>query len=121
MFIIDDILLSPVKGFMWIVRELHDAAERQMETEAEELTNRLSTLYMELETGQITPEEFDAREREVLDRLAQLEGDQDGEHADSLEPDDDDEEDDDDDSQDDEQTDDQPEDAADIDPQEPSS
>lgn len=74
MFIIDDILLSPVKGFLWIVRELHDAAQRELEAEADRLTAQLRTLHTRLELGDITEEEFDEREAEILDRLDQLAG-----------------------------------------------
>lgn len=73
MFVIDSILLSPVKGFMWLVRELHNAAQQEIEGETQRLTHRLSTLYMMLETEQITAEQFEAQEREILERLAALE------------------------------------------------
>lgn len=73
MFILDDILLSPAKGFLWIVRELQKAAEAESANEADELTARLSTLYMQLETGQLSQEAFDAQEREILDRLDAIE------------------------------------------------
>lgn len=72
MLIIDDILLSPIKGFMWIMRELHKAAEQELENEAERLTSSLSDLYMMLETGILTEEEFAQRETEILDRLDTL-------------------------------------------------
>ena len=69
MLIIDDILLSPVKGFMWIMRELHNAVEQELEDESARLTTSLSDLYMMLETGMISEEEFAAQEKEILDRL----------------------------------------------------
>lgn len=74
MFIIDDILLSPMKGFLWIVEELRNAAEAEQEHEADNLTAKLSTLYMMLETGQMSAEEFDAQEAAILSRLDQLKG-----------------------------------------------
>lgn len=99
MFIIDNILLSPVKGFMWIVRELHNAAQQEIKGEADQLTHRLSTLYMMLETGQISQAEFDAQEQEILARLDAIE-------ADEQNPDDDNDTDDDDDTESDDETDD---------------
>ena len=74
MFIIDNILMAPAKGFLWIVRELQAAAEAEAENEADALTARLSTLYMQLETGAITQEEFDTLETQVFDRLDELKG-----------------------------------------------
>lgn len=98
MFVVDDILLSPFKGFMWILREVQKAAGAELENEADSLTQRLSTLYMQLETGQITPAEFDDAERAILDRLEQLEGQT---ASDEEEDDDEDDEDESDDSEDD--------------------
>jgi hypothetical protein len=69
MFLIDDILLSPVRGLFWIFKEIRDAAEEEQANEAEAITTRLSELYMMLETDQITEAEFDAKEKELLDRL----------------------------------------------------
>ena len=72
MFLIDDLLLSPVKGVLWVFREIHDAAEKELAGESEAITGALSELYMKLETGQITEMQFDAREKVLLDRLDRL-------------------------------------------------
>jgi hypothetical protein len=69
MFIVDDILLFPVRSILWIFRWMHNAALEEIENEAVSITNELSELYMMLETGKITESEFDAREKELLDRL----------------------------------------------------
>ena len=74
MIFVDDILFSPVKGFFWIMRELQKAVQNEQENEVDRLTARLSELYMLLETGKLTQDEFDVAEREVLDRLDELEG-----------------------------------------------
>jgi len=72
MLIIDDILLFPIKSILWIFREIHNAAQQELVTEAETITAELSELYMMLETGRITEAEFDAREKELLDRLDEI-------------------------------------------------
>ena len=72
MFLIDDLLLSPVKGVLWVFREIHDAAEKELAGESEAITGALSELYMKLETGQITEAQFDAQEKVLLDRLDRL-------------------------------------------------
>ncbi len=92
MFIIDNILLAPAKGFLWIVRELQAAAEAEAENEADALTARLSTLYMQMETGAITQDEFDALETQILDRLDELKGQTDDATDDTDDTDDDDDE-----------------------------
>jgi hypothetical protein len=72
MVIIDDILFFPVKSILWIFREMYNAAREELGNEAESITNELSDLYMMLETGKITESEFDAREKELLDRLDEI-------------------------------------------------
>jgi len=72
MLILDDLLLSPFRGGIWILKQIHDAAQEELANEAEAATTELSELYMRLETGQITEAEFNAREKELLDRLETL-------------------------------------------------
>ena len=69
MFLVDDILMAPVRGLFWIFKEIHHAAEEEQANEAEAITTKLSELYMMLETGQMTEAEFDAAEKALLDRL----------------------------------------------------
>jgi hypothetical protein len=72
MFLVDDLLLSPVKGILWVFREIHDAAQQELAGESEAITAALSELYMRLDTGQITEAEFEAQEKVLLDRLDRL-------------------------------------------------
>jgi hypothetical protein len=74
MLLIDNILLFPVTGIGWICREIHHAARQELAHEADAITAKLSDLYLMIETGEITEAEFDARERALLDRLDQLQG-----------------------------------------------
>jgi hypothetical protein len=69
MFLIDDILMAPAHGLLWIFKEIHRAVEEEQANEAEAITTKLSELYMMLETGQMTEAEFDAAEKTLLDRL----------------------------------------------------
>ena len=69
MFLIDDILMAPAHGLLWVFKEIHHAVEEEQANEAESITAKLRELYMMLETGQITETEFDAAEKALLDRL----------------------------------------------------
>ncbi len=102
MFLLDDILLSPVNGFVWLCRQIQTAALKEFEVTPEQISEDLSLLYMMLETEQITIEEFEARETELLDLLDELqaeaeEGDEDEdddeEEGDELDEDDEDDDD----------------------------
>ncbi|MBI4720314.1 MAG: gas vesicle protein GvpG [Chitinivibrionia bacterium] len=69
MFLVDDLLAAPFTSLLWVFRELHHAVQREIAGEAEAVTRSLSELYMKLETGAITEEEFAAGEKPLLDRL----------------------------------------------------
>jgi hypothetical protein len=79
MFLVDDLLMSPVKGILWVFREINDAAQQELAGESEAITSALTELYMKLETGQITEAEFDAQEKVLLDRLDQLQAEEEAE------------------------------------------
>jgi len=72
MFFVDDLLMSPIKRVLWVFKEIHDAAQQELAGESEAITAALSELYMKLDTGQITEEQFDAQEKHLLDRLDRL-------------------------------------------------
>ena len=72
MFVVDDLLMAPARGLLWIFQEIHRAAQEEQVTDAESITAELSTLYMRLETGKLTEEEFDAEEKLLLERLDRI-------------------------------------------------
>jgi hypothetical protein len=74
MFILDTLLLSPIYATVWAARHIHSAIQQERAAEPAEITAELSELYMRLDAGQISEQEFDSREKELLDRLDQLQG-----------------------------------------------
>jgi len=69
MFILDDLLVKlPAKGLMGILRTIADMAEEELtdESKIKEELLLIQTLY---ETDQITEEEYQTREDELLERL----------------------------------------------------
>ena len=72
MLLLDDILLSPFNGILWVANKIHEAAQQELDGEKDSLTAALSDLYMRLESRQITEEEFSVREKEMLDRLEEI-------------------------------------------------
>jgi len=72
MLLVDDILLFPASGILWIFRAVNQAAQEEMAGEAEALQAELRDLYMMLETGVISENEYDKREKALLDRLENL-------------------------------------------------
>ena len=74
MLLIDDILLLPARGILSIFQKVHEAAKQEQASDAQAITAELSELYMMLETGRITEEEFNSREKSLLDRLERIRG-----------------------------------------------
>ena len=72
MLLIDDILLFPINSIFWVFRKIHETVQNELDTEIEDITAELSEIYMMLETGILTEAEFNAREKELLDRLDEL-------------------------------------------------
>jgi Gas vesicle protein G len=73
MLLVDDLLLSPVHGILWIFREIHNAAREEMANEPESIAQQLRNLYMQLETSAISEQQFDTQEKVLLDRLDEIE------------------------------------------------
>ena len=72
MLIVDNVLSFPIKGIFWVLREIHNAAQEETANEGKAITLELSDLYMMLETGKITEGEFSDREKDLLDRLDEI-------------------------------------------------
>ena len=123
MLLLDNLLLSPL---LWIFKEINASVQKEQAGEAQAVTRALSELYMSLDTGAITEQEFDAQEAQLLDRLDAIRerdeadaadddaADQDGDADDSDSDDDDDDDEDDGDEDGDEDEDDGADDAPDA-------
>jgi len=69
MVLVDDLLMFPIRSLFWVFREIRNAAQEELATEADSITAELSNLYMRLDTGKISEEEFAAEEKTLLERL----------------------------------------------------
>jgi Gas vesicle protein G len=72
-FVVDDIVFSPVKGVLAIFKEIYKAAAQEMADEADSIRAELSRLYQLLDSGELSDGEFDDLERDLLDRLDVIE------------------------------------------------
>ena len=68
MFLIDDILLAPITGFQFIMRTLARVAEEQWTDDAP-LKEQLLALQVQLESGDITEEQYTELEAAILREL----------------------------------------------------
>ena len=72
MFIIDDILLAPMKGLLYIFKEIQKVAEGEIEDTSDKLKNELLEIQMLFETDQITEKEYSKKEEGILQRMNAL-------------------------------------------------
>ncbi len=72
MFLVDDLLLSPVKGLMAIGRRVRQAARQEFEQQQRTIVTNLSELHHLAETNQIGQNDFDVRETDLLERLEKI-------------------------------------------------
>ena len=75
MFIIDDLLASPARGLMFVLRKINDAVQQEREAQEKASMAELTSLHRELDEGKITEQEFDARESVLLSRLDGIQND----------------------------------------------
>jgi len=73
MLLVDDILLFPVNSILWVFREIGKIAHEELAGESQVITEQLRLLYMQLETGRISEQQFEAEEKLLLDRLDAIE------------------------------------------------
>src|SRR3990172_3989804 len=73
MLLVDDLVLAPFTSLLWVFKEIHKAVQQERAGEAEGVTRSLSELYMKLETGAISEEQFAGEEKQLLDRLDEIE------------------------------------------------
>jgi len=68
MFLIDDLLLAPVNGFKFILRQIQQLADRELNDESV-IKEQLLELQMRLELEEISEEDYAAAEAELFARL----------------------------------------------------
>ena len=71
MFIIDDILLAPLKGVIFIAEKINEVIEKETSDEGA-IKERLMALQLKFEMDEINEEEYDKREDELLKLLENI-------------------------------------------------
>ena len=74
MFLIDDILLAPLNGVVFIAKKINDVIEKEMSDEGA-IKERLMALQLKFEMDEIDEEEYDKREDELLKTLERIRAD----------------------------------------------
>jgi len=72
-FVLDDLLLAPIKGLMFIAGRIKEAADQQL-SDPQVIKRDLLQLEMQQELGQISKAEADERKTELFARLRAARG-----------------------------------------------
>lgn len=68
MFLIDDILLSPLNGMIWLGKKINEISEKEFSDEGL-IKEKLMELQMHFELDKISENEYIRKETELLERL----------------------------------------------------
>jgi hypothetical protein len=68
MFLIDSILLAPLKGVVWLGEKLNEMARKEL-SDTGRIKEELMRLQLQFELDEIGQQEYDQKEKELLDRL----------------------------------------------------
>jgi len=68
MFLIDDILLAPLNGIIWLGKKINEVAEREFSDEGL-IKEKLMQAQLRFEMDDISEEEYNKQETELLARL----------------------------------------------------
>ncbi len=68
MFLLDDILLAPLNGIIWLAKKIDNVVEKEFSDEGL-IKEKLMELQMRFELDKINEQEFNKQEAELLARL----------------------------------------------------
>ena len=71
MFLLDDILLAPLKGVIFIAEKINDVLDKEMSDEGS-VKEKLMALQLKFEMDEIDEKEYDKREDELLNILSNI-------------------------------------------------
>ena len=68
MFLIDSILLAPLKGMVWLGEKLNEIVDKEL-NDTGRIKEELMRLQLQFELDEINQQQYDQKETELLDRL----------------------------------------------------
>ena len=71
MFLLDDIVLAPFKGIIFIAEKIDELIQKEVSDEGR-IKERLMALQLRFEMDEITIEEYDRQEEELLEMIERI-------------------------------------------------
>ena len=70
-FLVDDIILAPIKFPVWVSKKLAESAEKDI-TDDSKIHEDLLELQMRSELGEISDEEYEKQETRLMEKLEEI-------------------------------------------------
>ncbi len=70
-FILDDILFAPINGLIFVAKKINDVVEKETSDEGT-VKERLMALQLRFELDEISEEEYDKKEDDLLKKLEKI-------------------------------------------------
>ncbi len=71
MFLLDSIIMAPIKGLIFLANKINEVAEKETSDEGT-IKEKLMRLQLKFEMDEIDTEEYDKREDELLELLENI-------------------------------------------------
>ena len=71
MFLLDDIVLAPFKGILFVAEKIDELIQKEISDEGR-IKERLMALQLKFEMDEITVEEYDRQEEELLEMIERI-------------------------------------------------
>lgn len=78
MFIIDDILLAPINGIVWIAKKIEEVVKQETSSKSR-IQENLLELQMRFELEEISEAEYEKEEARLLKELSRIQKEETGE------------------------------------------
>ncbi len=71
MFLLDNILLAPFNGILWVGEKINDLIQIELHDEGR-IKERMMELQLKFELNEISVEEYDKQEEELLEMIERI-------------------------------------------------
>ena len=71
MFLLDDIVLAPFKGILFVAEKIDELIQKEISDEGR-IKERLMALQLKFEMDEISVEEYDRQEEELLEMIERI-------------------------------------------------
>lgn len=72
MFLLDDLIISPIKGLLWLGEKVKELADAENDDDEGKIREKLMAAQLRFELDEITEEEYTKEEKKLLAQLEEI-------------------------------------------------